>query len=777
LAYSASRFSEYKYFKYLPLTLILILLYTALPLYRGEMYKSNKYLAPEQVNLPSYYEDSATWMIENSKSLNPRVLIFPYNRLGLATLYNEDASFHYDSNHPYRFISNLGLIYGDGENQLSSYLDKYIYDEATIGTLISHYNIDYIILHNDTNWKYVNDNYWWTGTNFDLIQQQLNNSPCIKPVYTIGALDIYPIDPKCINNLNLIDAEAVPHISQSFKSMPIFGNNLFINTEYTNNDETEELSDFNEVKLVDMASIGAVNYADLWPNTRFSPDNFLYNLSKIKEAYSLLVISDSTKKIDNLIWLMAKRSEELNNWKYISDHAEAGVEQDILSKVDEVLYLIRQNKEVIGEEQLEKTLFYLRKIKKILNNLDDDHLASIIAAVDGLHTEVLTIKNERAYSQCQALCYKIGKTNVEVLYLFNQDFQPLGSVMMNGDRSENFRVFKTDNDYYLEDNTSNENLLEDIEWKTSTDFLSSPSKDGLEFKHFSDILTTNENSIPKIDIEYKSITDIDPTKVYYVEYSYKIVDPQYKFNFTLAEEMYDFSAKDRATIKLKTYRKKEHVYKELDNYIKVKMLYKPNELFAKKGKVYFMFNLTKKENDKNKSNNEDISTIVDIKDIKFYQMQNMTIYASKIEKPFFTLPLDFVNQLTIDYNLEKINPFTYKINFKNLSEEDRLFILNDKYHSDWQIHKDALSVSGPLGLVNKVLPFNLMLGKSLNIEHLEVNDMYNGWKVNSKALVNGEDYYIIFMPQVYLLQGLLITIILSLLAFGVALVNKFGGQQ
>ena len=767
-----------KFVKYTSFAFIALILINAYPLYLGKMFEANKYLSPEQVSIPAYYKESAEWMKENSSSKNPRVLVLPYNSLGLATLYDEESGFHYDSSHPYRLMDNLSLMYADAGNNFSSYFDKFIYREGALVHLINQYQLNYIVFHNDANWNYVYDNSWWDGTNSLKMKELLSNDPCIASINNFKQLEIYTVKEECRKSRPLLPYSEIPSLNVYLKSMAIVDNNIYLNAE----NSTAESSIFSELKMADVVNIDDQSFTDIWPNATYSPASITYKLVKIKENYSLLMNGDSEGKMDSLIWLMAKRAEELDSYQGINAQQRESVANNLSTKTDELRVLIGKYEDRIEEDQVNKLLFYLKRINKLLAKHDQAEITNSKNNIARLENEVETLKGSRLYSLCKTICYRIddevSKTNLSV---YDDRYDKVGtidSVGLIGDGR--FRVFENKNKLYLEDNLFGKDLLINTPWLKVSEFLSNPFDNiNLEFQHTKNELINFDSDLSTTNAEYKVLKDVDISKEYYLEYSYKISDPQYKFTFLLAEQVYDYTKPvEEAQTKLKLYKKNTHVYKEYDDYSKVKILYKPSELLAKDGQVYLIFSLNRVGDDK-LIIDENLPNITDIKDLKFYEIPHKSLYVTDSSKPFYKFDQPKLPSSDNQYKLERINPFTYKVWFTELSQNDQLFILNDKYHSEWKF----IDYQGDNNIVykffNAVLPFKYYEGKELDLVHKKVNSLYNGWVINDQNIEANKDYYIVFTPQAYLLQSLvigfgiiLLSVTLSALAFFMRIKEK-----
>jgi hypothetical protein len=74
----------------------------------------------------------------------------------------------------------------------STFLNDYDYNSNELANLLSLMNVKYIILHDDTNWRYIENNPWWiTSSSLVAIQNALSGQKGIDFVGQFGALFIY----------------------------------------------------------------------------------------------------------------------------------------------------------------------------------------------------------------------------------------------------------------------------------------------------------------------------------------------------------------------------------------------------------------------------------------------------------------------------------------------------------------------------------------------------------------------------------------------------------
>ena len=115
---------------------------------------------------------------------------------------------------------------------------------------------------------------------------------------------------------------------------------------------------------------------------------------------------DSEGKMDSLIWLMAKRAEELDSYQGINAQQRESVANNLSTKTDELRVLIGKYEDRIEEDQVNKLLFYLKRINKLLAKHDQAEITNSKNNIARLENEVETLKGSRLYSLCKTICYR-----------------------------------------------------------------------------------------------------------------------------------------------------------------------------------------------------------------------------------------------------------------------------------------------------------------------------------------------------------------------------------
>lgn len=175
------------------IAICLSIMIIAIPYFNGEIiYEGGNVIPSARVEVPSYYHDANAWL--NSQKGDFRVLPLPYCKIGYAAYSWENGFWAPDPSPTLfdkTFLSNengdvndllIDLVSGLANNTLN-------YNAANMLSLL---DVRYIMLHNDTNWEFINGHPWWAAseTNFTTYQQNLQ-SHGFRLVNTIGELYIY----------------------------------------------------------------------------------------------------------------------------------------------------------------------------------------------------------------------------------------------------------------------------------------------------------------------------------------------------------------------------------------------------------------------------------------------------------------------------------------------------------------------------------------------------------------------------------------------------------
>ena len=186
----------YKLIKAINIIFIVMLIFLviglyAFPIWTGEViYPGNPILASNRYKIPKYYYDAGNWLSVNEKEYF-RVFQIPYSIIGYGSYTWEPAGFQGPD--PTEFILCKPLVSGLSGNGIGLFISRLIMTNSTnyISKILTLINAKYILLHNDANWKYLEENPLYVSTSTEMIQSLLKSQHGLHLEKTFGKLSFY----------------------------------------------------------------------------------------------------------------------------------------------------------------------------------------------------------------------------------------------------------------------------------------------------------------------------------------------------------------------------------------------------------------------------------------------------------------------------------------------------------------------------------------------------------------------------------------------------------
>jgi len=174
----------------LPALFVIVLVLGAfnLPFWTGEVVYGGGNVTPSaRISIPQYYYDSANWL-SYQYDQDFRIVSLPLSNLYYAA---------YSWEHGYLGADFSDLLFPkpvivstiEGPPAL---IANAVYDRSPdISKLLALSNVKYVLLHEDTNWAFVEGNPWWMSDSSVDLRAYLDSQPALRLERTFGELDFY----------------------------------------------------------------------------------------------------------------------------------------------------------------------------------------------------------------------------------------------------------------------------------------------------------------------------------------------------------------------------------------------------------------------------------------------------------------------------------------------------------------------------------------------------------------------------------------------------------
>lgn len=161
------------------------------PVWTGNIFRPQKpIIASNRYAIPSYYYQMSNFL--KNQRLDYKIYSLPYSRSGYG-VYTWDMGFN-GPDISYQFLGNI--LYGINPVGLAANQSIINGQTKDLSRQLSLLNTKYILLHNDANWQFLNDNSWWSITSQKQFKDNLSKQEDIKFDRSFGKLDLYKLNKK-----------------------------------------------------------------------------------------------------------------------------------------------------------------------------------------------------------------------------------------------------------------------------------------------------------------------------------------------------------------------------------------------------------------------------------------------------------------------------------------------------------------------------------------------------------------------------------------------------
>ncbi|MDQ1281002.1 MAG: hypothetical protein QG670_2266 [Thermoproteota archaeon] len=155
------------------------------------IYPGGRVIPSSRVQVPSYYFDAKNWLYSQYDDFN--ILSLPITKEFVAYSWNGGIK-GFVGQQPESWLFPQQVISLDVGSGLVQYITDIINNNGTFGIrnqLLSLMNIRYVLIHNDTNWSFMQDNIMWPTTSGELIQSFFNTQTNLSIVQSFGEIGFY----------------------------------------------------------------------------------------------------------------------------------------------------------------------------------------------------------------------------------------------------------------------------------------------------------------------------------------------------------------------------------------------------------------------------------------------------------------------------------------------------------------------------------------------------------------------------------------------------------
>ncbi len=175
----------------LAIGLVISCIVFAFPALSGEIIYAGAGIVPSsRVRIPSYYYDSQAWI--SSQRSDFSVLSLPLTKQFVT--YSWDGGTHgMIGQNPEAWLYPQRVISLENGG-LTPLITKMINNNGSLGLrnqLLNLMNIKYVLVHNDTNWAFMEGNQMWTPTSSVALQSFLKSNSGLREVKNFGSLSFY----------------------------------------------------------------------------------------------------------------------------------------------------------------------------------------------------------------------------------------------------------------------------------------------------------------------------------------------------------------------------------------------------------------------------------------------------------------------------------------------------------------------------------------------------------------------------------------------------------
>lgn len=158
------------------------------PIWSGEfIYPGNRILGSARYSIPTYYHNARVWL--DGQKDDFRIFALPYSKLGYMAYTWPPKGVNTSDPSPY--LLNRAIITGTGFGL--NFANKLAESNISgLSKLLGIMNVKYILIHNDANWEFIEDNSWYISPLSKFPKLALYNGG-IYFEKSFGKLDLYKI--------------------------------------------------------------------------------------------------------------------------------------------------------------------------------------------------------------------------------------------------------------------------------------------------------------------------------------------------------------------------------------------------------------------------------------------------------------------------------------------------------------------------------------------------------------------------------------------------------
>jgi hypothetical protein len=162
------------------------------PLWSGKfIYPGNMILGSARYNIPIYYQDARAWL--EGQENNFKIFALPYSKLGYMAYTWPPKGFSGPDPSPYLLNRDIIAGIGFGLNLADKLAEFSI---SGLSKLLGIINVRYILIHNDANLEFIEDNAWYVSPPSKFSELLIHKSGQIHFEKSFGLLDFYKISDK-----------------------------------------------------------------------------------------------------------------------------------------------------------------------------------------------------------------------------------------------------------------------------------------------------------------------------------------------------------------------------------------------------------------------------------------------------------------------------------------------------------------------------------------------------------------------------------------------------
>ncbi len=160
------------------------------PLWHKKIYTHEGVLPSPLIKIPNSYYQAATWLDQESDLFN--VLPIPYNEIGLALLWWNDGNDGYAGVYPLSQMTNQRFVFSALASSIPKQLvDSLLQKDVDALKLLGLFNVKYLVLHEDSNWRFVEAHPLWSGGTRAVVEESLANQTQLHLVKDFGGMKFY----------------------------------------------------------------------------------------------------------------------------------------------------------------------------------------------------------------------------------------------------------------------------------------------------------------------------------------------------------------------------------------------------------------------------------------------------------------------------------------------------------------------------------------------------------------------------------------------------------